>query len=147
MQEVSGSIPLGSTIISNRPPAHGGFFVGSSIVLPRQWTKLRGSQFYGILLHMKALSFIRDRRVLPDGDIIEIVVWKVPQPVPPTTHGWKYRLFYGRAGRRIVGYDNERGKGDHRHVDGEEKPYTFVSITRLLDDFEADIAAMRGSTP
>ncbi|MGL4440118.1 MAG: toxin-antitoxin system TumE family protein [Bosea sp. (in: a-proteobacteria)] len=93
---------------------------------------------------MKAFLVIRDRRILVDGAIIEIVVWKVPTPVPPTEHGWKYRLFYGQPGERLVGYDNERGKGDHRHVDGVELPYNFVSLGQLLDDFEADIVAMRG---
>ncbi len=99
---------------------------------------------YGMLCHMKAELVIRDRRLLSDGAIIEIVVWKVPKPVPPTEHGWKYRLFYGRPGQRLVGYDNERGKGDHRHLLGDELSYVFVSLEQLLDDFEADIIAMRG---
>jgi hypothetical protein len=34
-------------------------------------------------------------------------------------------LFYGRPGLREVGNDNERGKGDHRHFQGTETPYTF----------------------
>jgi Family of unknown function (DUF6516) len=93
---------------------------------------------------MKASLFIRDRRILEDGMIVEVVVWKVPEPVPPTDHGWKYRLFYGRRGERLVGYDNERGKGDHRHIGTDEAPYRFISIARLLDDFESDVVAMRG---
>jgi hypothetical protein len=32
-------------------------------------------------------------------------------------------LFDGRPGIREVGYDNERGKGDHRHFEGTEKAY------------------------
>jgi hypothetical protein len=94
---------------------------------------------------MDAVLIIRDRRILQDGCILEIVIWKVPQSVPPTVHGLKYRLFYGRPGERIVGYDNERGKGDHRHVDGREKPYVFRSIGSLLDDFEADVVKVRGA--
>ncbi len=93
---------------------------------------------------MKATLVIRDRRILADGAIVEIVIWKVPVPVPPTEHGWKYRLFYGRAGQRLLVYDNERGKGDHRHVGTIELSYDFVSLAQLLDDFEADIVAMRG---
>ena len=34
-----------------------------------------------------------------------------PQPVPPATLGDKYRAAYA-AGVRVVGFDNERGKGD-----------------------------------
>ncbi len=93
---------------------------------------------------MKATLIIRDRRILADGAIIEVVIWQVPTPVPPTTHGLKYRLFYGRDGERIVGFDNERGKGDHKHVLGIESPYGFTTLAQLLDDFEAEIVAIRG---
>lgn len=93
---------------------------------------------------MKATLIIRDRRILADGAIIEVVIWQVPTPVPPTTHGLKYRLFYGRDGERIVGFDNERGKGDHKHVLGVESPYGFATLAQLLDDFEAEIVAIRG---
>ena len=93
---------------------------------------------------MKATLIIRDRRILADGAIIEVVIWQVPTPVPPTTHGLKYRLFYGRDGERIVGFDNERGKGNHKHVLGVESPYGFTTLAQLLDDFEAEIVAIRG---
>lgn len=93
---------------------------------------------------MKARLIIRDRRLFDDGALIDMVIWLVPEPVPPTGHGLKYRLYYGRDGRRIVGYDNERGKGDHRHLEDREEPYAFVSLERLLDDFEADVVRLRG---
>lgn len=93
---------------------------------------------------MKVPLIIRDRRIFEDGAILEVVVWRVPAPVPPSTHGLKYRLFYGRSGQRLVAYDNERGKGDHRHSGEREEPYTFISLAKLLDDFEADVVALRG---
>ena len=93
---------------------------------------------------MKAALIIRDRLLFADGHILELVVWSVPEPVPGSVHTLKYRLFYGRPGQRIIGYDNERGKGDHRHRHGREEPYRFVSLERLLDDFEADVAGERG---
>jgi hypothetical protein len=46
---------------------------------------------------------------------------------------------YIRDGQRIVGYDNERGKGDHKHLVGREEPYAFISVRKLLDDFWADV--------
>ena len=92
---------------------------------------------------MKAKLIIRDRRVFDDGCLIEIVIWRVPTPVPSTAHGLKYRLFYGRKGKRLVGYDNERGKGDHRHYAGIEEPYAFTTLEQLLDDFERDVIALR----
>lgn len=93
---------------------------------------------------MAAERLFYDKAVLPDGAIVEMVIWRVPEPVPPTTHGLKYRLYYGREGSRIVGYDNERGKGDHRHVEGREEAYQFVSAEKLVADFLADVHRIRG---
>jgi len=70
---------------------------------------------------------------------MEGVIWKVPEPVPPTQHGYKYRLVYVVDGARIVGYDNERGKGDHRHIGGRETAYRFVDVPTLLKDFIKDV--------
>jgi hypothetical protein len=67
----------------------------------------------------------------------------VPKPVPGSAHRFKYSLFYGYPGRRAVAYDNERGKGDHRHRDSVEEPYVFKSLDKLIADFEADVAALR----
>jgi len=60
--------------------------------------------------------------------------------VPPCGHCYKYRLVYVRNGVRVVGYDNERGKGDHRHIDGVELPYAFTTPEQLLTDFRNDVA-------
>jgi hypothetical protein len=79
-----------------------------------------------------------------DGAIMEMKIWCVPRPVPPTSHGLKYSLFYGYPGRRLVGYDNERAKGDHRHLDDRKLPYTFVSVEQLVADFFADVRRIRG---
>jgi hypothetical protein len=95
---------------------------------------------------MKAERIFYDKAVLPDGGIVEMVIWKVPEPVPPTTHGLKYRLFYGINGERVVGYDNERGKGDHRHVRSRETSYRFVSAEKLVADFLADVEKVRGES-
>jgi len=92
---------------------------------------------------MKAALLRRHREEFEDGAIIDIVLWRVPKAVPPCKHRYKYRLFYGRAGTRIVGYDNERGKGDHRHVRGHEEPYRFESPERLIDDFFSDVERSR----
>lgn len=61
-----------------------------------------------------------------------MTVWKALVAVPPTEHGFKYRLVYALEGQRIVGFDNERGKGDHMHVDGIELPYLFTSLEQLI---------------
>lgn len=71
---------------------------------------------------------------------IEGVIWQVPEPVPPSEHRYKYRLVYVVAGERVVGYDNERGKGDHRHYGDTEAEYVFSDPDQLARDFGADIA-------
>ena len=43
------------------------------------------------------------------------------------------------GGVRAVGYDNERGKGDHKHLAGVEMAYRFVDVQTLLADFMADV--------
>jgi len=48
-------------------------------------------------------------------------------------------LFYGRDGIRLVGYDNERGKGDHKHIGNREIPYRFMTVEQLVADFLADV--------
>src|SRR3984893_16749021 len=95
---------------------------------------------------MKAELVIRERLVYSDQSLVEMVVWRVPTPVPPTSHGFKYRLVYIVEGRRVLGYDNERGKGDHRHVDDREEMFDFVSIDDLLDRFVAEVEAMRSGS-
>ena len=83
------------------------------------------------------------KNINPDSSILQIVIWKVPKPVPPTEHGYKYRAVYVVDGVRIVGFDNERGKGDHCHLNGVEKPYVFISVEQLVEDFIAAVAARR----
>ena len=68
-----------------------------------------------------------------------MVVWHVPKSVQASEHPFKYRLVFVRDGQRLVGYDNERGKGDHRHLGRSEMPYTFIDETRLLEDFWQDV--------
>jgi predicted transcriptional regulator len=81
---------------------------------------------------MKAELLFRQRIDYDDGAIVEMVLWRVPSPVPPAVHGLKYSLFYGRPGVREVGYDNERGKGDHRHFQGSETAYVFTGVEQLV---------------
>jgi len=88
---------------------------------------------------MKAKRIFYDKAMLPDGSIVEIVIWQLPAPTDDRPHGLKYRLFYGRDGKRIVGYDNERGKGDHKHLLDVEKRYKFTSVEKLVADFLSDI--------
>ena len=99
----------------------------------------------GIIANMAAQRITAIKNVNPDGSILEIVIWKVPKPVPPSENGFKYRAVYVVNGVRVVGFDNERGKGDHCHIDGKELPYAFISIEQLLEDFIAAVETRRAS--
>jgi hypothetical protein len=92
---------------------------------------------------MPAELISRFKDVTADGGILELVIWKVREPVPPTEHGYKYRAVYVVNGERVVGFDNERGKGDHCHLDGTELPYTFTGVDQLIEDFITAVAARR----
>lgn len=92
---------------------------------------------------MKARLLYQFKQRFDDGAILEMVLWKLPQPVAGSNHRYKYRLFYGFPGRRIVGYDNESGKGDHRHAGDDESRYAFVSPESLMEDFLADVRQRR----
>jgi hypothetical protein len=92
----------------------------------------------------KADQLLYQRIDYDDGAIVEMVLWRVPSPVPPSAHSLKYSLFYGRPGVREVGYDNERGKGDHRHYQGVETHYAFSTVERLMEDFWTDVRVLRG---
>lgn len=94
---------------------------------------------------MKATLLFREKRAEANGIILEIIIWRVPTPVPPCTHNLKYSLFYGRAEQRIIGFDNERGKGDHKHIGGEERAYHFTTAEQLVADFLAEVAKMEAS--
>ena len=88
---------------------------------------------------MKAKRLFYDKAVLPDGGVVEMTIWQLPARSAERPHGLKYSLFYGRDGERIVGYDNERGKGDHKHLGATQLPYRFVNVEKLVADFLADV--------
>jgi hypothetical protein len=94
---------------------------------------------------MRATLLAKSKEVRDDGSIVEVVIWELPEPLLPCAHRFKYRLFYGTVDEERVRYDNERGKGDHRHFGHREAQYRFTSVEQLLLDFEVDIGEW--STP
>ena len=82
---------------------------------------------------------MRRRVVLAPDAFTEVTIWRVPQPVPPSAHAFKYRLAYVVGGECVVRYDNERGKGDHRHVGRVTTPYAFSTPDQLVADFNAEV--------
>jgi Family of unknown function (DUF6516) len=95
-----------------------------------------------MIANMRAVLLLRSKEVLADGAVVEMVLWRLPKPLAGSSHMYKYRLHYGRDGV-LVGYDKERLKGDHRHLDGKESSYSFTSVDQLVSDFLADVRARR----
>lgn len=84
---------------------------------------------------MDAHLFLRRRFEVDAATFAEMVIWAVPEPVPPSVHSFKYRLVLIHRGERVLGFDNERGKGDHRHDGPVEAPYAFRGVEQLVADF------------
>jgi Family of unknown function (DUF6516) len=92
---------------------------------------------------MVARLIENQKLTLDDGSIIQIKIWRLPAETVERPHGLKYSLFYGRPGERIIGYDNETGKGDHRHYREREESYRFTTFEALILDFMNDVKAER----
>jgi hypothetical protein len=78
--------------------------------------------------------------VLVDAVFQELVIWQVPEPKRGSKHQYKYRLALVADDVCVLRYDNEAGKGDHKHIGETETAYQFVDLSTLLADFDADVA-------
>jgi len=92
---------------------------------------------------MRAVVLFDERHVVAEDAFVEIVVWHVPRPVRRSRHHLKYRLALVVAGECVLRYDNEAGKGDHKHVGAVETPYAFRGAEQLLADFWSDVEKWR----
>ncbi|MBX4898966.1 MULTISPECIES: toxin-antitoxin system TumE family protein [Rhizobium] len=86
----------------------------------------------------EAVLIEKSRTVVSDTAFFETVLWHVPIPVPGSNHHFKYRLALIVNGECVMRYDNERGKGDHRHLGYIEEPIV-TTLEALFDAFQADM--------
>jgi len=87
-----------------------------------------------------ATLLLRERVVLAEDVFAEIRIWQVPRAVRGSSHDLKYTLALVAAGRCVLRYDNEAGKGDHRHMeDGREVTYAFRDAEGLIADFWMEV--------
>jgi len=92
--------------------------------------------------NMKARLLFNAHEALDESRFVEIVIWEVPKPVRSSAHGFKYRLACVVDEVCVLRYDNEIGKGDHKHLGGHEVPYVFTTLDQLVEDFWADVARL-----
>ncbi|MER0202297.1 MAG: hypothetical protein DU480_00235 [Nitrosomonas sp.] len=88
---------------------------------------------------MKPIELLRQRIVFSKNQFAELALWRLAQLVMESRHSFKYRLAYVVNGKCVLRYDNEAGKGDHRHWDNQEIKYEFTTPEQLLADFQQDI--------
>jgi hypothetical protein len=88
---------------------------------------------------MKPRLLLRERRIVGEDRFAEMVIWKLPKPIPGSLHAFKYRLAFVVEGVCVLRFDNESRKGDHKHVGTKEVPYAFTSLTNLVTDFLNEI--------
>ena len=89
---------------------------------------------------MNAVELVRTRITYSEAAFAELVLWQVPKPVAGSTHRFKYRLAYVVRDVCVLRYDNEVGKGNHRHYGDKESIYKFTTPDQLVADFQRDIA-------
>ena len=88
---------------------------------------------------MKAIKLIHTRIIYSESAFAELVLWRLPNPIIGSSHEFKYRLAYVVCRECVLRYDNESGKGDHRHFGGTESSYAFSTPDQLVADFQNDI--------
>ena len=89
---------------------------------------------------MKAVQLVSTRIAYSESAFAELVLWRLPNPLKGSAHKFKYRLAYVVRGECVLRYDNEAGKGDHRHFGKREGGYAFTTPDQLIADFQKDIA-------
>lgn len=87
------------------------------------------------------LLLLRERQVLTATSFVEIVVWRPSEAIPGSAQDVKYSLALVADGVCVLRYDNERGKGDHKHLGSRELADRFRGLAALQNDFWSDVEA------
>lgn len=88
---------------------------------------------------MKATNLLNERIIISEDTFVEMVVWDIPQPIEGSEHFFKYRLALVVHQECVMRYDNELGKGNHKHIGNTEIEYQFTTLEVLLEDFWNDV--------
>ena len=92
---------------------------------------------------MKAEALMNERVILSSRAFVEITIWKLARPLEGSAHLYKYRLAYVVDEVCVLRFDNEAGKGDHKHLNETEVPYPFTDLDTLQADFWAEVNRRR----
>jgi Family of unknown function (DUF6516) len=89
----------------------------------------------GVYTNTVARLLLKERLVVAEDRFAEIVVWRLPRRPRGSHHVFKYRLAFVVDEVCVLRFDNETGKGDHKHVGDVEVPYAFSTLEGLITDF------------
>ncbi|MDT0176481.1 DUF6516 family protein [Enterobacter sp. BRE11] len=92
---------------------------------------------------MPAVELMNRRIQIADNAFATIRILQVAPAILGSKHQYKYSLAYIVEGVCVMRYNNERGKGDHKHIGDREYPVLFTSIENLIASFQNDISLLR----
>jgi hypothetical protein len=92
---------------------------------------------------MEPELLLNERVIIAEDAFVEMVVWSLPFSLSGSSHPFKYRLALVVKGKCVLRFDNEAGKGDHKHVGQKEYPYVFTTPQSLVDDFWNEVERWR----
>lgn len=92
---------------------------------------------------MPAIELMNTRIQIAENAFAIIRILEVDPAILGSEHEYKYSLAYVVDGVCVMRYDNERGKGDHKHIGDQEYPVTFTTIEDLIASFKTDIFRLR----
>jgi hypothetical protein len=97
------------------------------------------------MYNMKANLLLDERHIIDPGAFVELVVWRIENPLHGSRHMFKNRMALVVAGECKIRFDNESGKGDHCHPGERELAYKFSTPDRLMQDFWEKVDEWRKS--
>ena len=100
-----------------------------------------------MISNVNAALLLHTRIAYSEHSFAELALWRLPRRLPGSAHPYKYRLAYVVRAVCVIRYDNEAGKGDHVHLEGQESSYAFVSPERLISDFQDQIERWNRENP
>jgi len=104
---------------------------------------LTGRPTVGINTNMRAELLLRQRQIIGEDRFVDATIWRLHRSLPGSRHAFKYRLALIVDGICVLRYDNEAGKGDHKHIGEAQAPYFFTTLDRLVEDFWRDVENWR----
>lgn len=87
---------------------------------------------------MKAGEVKKRRLVTEKGNLVVISIWKIPRS-PYYPEGLKYSFQFIHDNKRILGYDNYKKEGHHRHFYHKKEKIDFKDLNEIKERFVKEV--------